>query len=107
MSNTSWTPGPWWVMKDNITVCPPKPRGQSIICRAAETYMDRTQREANARLIAAAPEMAEALEQTAAAMDALHPSAAGDMSDAEYARLWNATREQLAALLSRIRGDAT
>ena len=54
-------------MKDGVTVCPPKPRGQSIICRAAETHMDRAQREANARLIAAAPEMVEALEALASA----------------------------------------
>ena len=33
--------------------------------------------------------------QTLAAMEALHPSAAGDMSDADYARLWNATMKQL------------
>ena len=50
--------------------------------------------------------MAEALELTAAAMDALHPSAAGDMSDGDYARLWNATREQLNAILARINGEA-
>ena len=62
--------------------------------------------EADARLIAEAPAMAEALELTAAAMDALHPSAAGDMSDGDYARLWNATREQLNAILARIKGEA-
>jgi hypothetical protein len=59
----------------------------------------------NARLIAAAPEMAEALEQTAAAMDALHPSSAGDMNDGDYARLWNAARDRLEELSRRIRGD--
>lgn len=57
----SHTPGPWWVLRDGVTVAPPKPRGQTIICRAAECYMDRGQREANARLIAAAPALAEAL----------------------------------------------
>ena len=55
------TPEPWWVLGDGITVCPPKPRGQWIIRRASEVYMDRAQRAANARLIAAAPDLMEAL----------------------------------------------
>jgi chromosome segregation ATPase len=41
----------------------------------------------------------EALEQADAAMEALHPDAAGDMSDWDYSRLWNATRDALGAAL--------
>lgn len=33
--------------------------------------------------------------QALAAMQALHPSATSDLSDVEYARLWNATMEML------------
>lgn len=43
----------------------------------------------------------EALDQTLATMQALHPSSAGDMSDGDYARLWNATMEVLEALNAR------
>lgn len=57
------TPGPWWILKDGITVCPPRPRAQSIICRTAECYMDRKQREANALLIASAPDLLAALKR--------------------------------------------
>jgi hypothetical protein len=41
----------------------------------------------------------EALKQADAAMEALHPGTAGDMSDGDYARLWNATRDALGAAL--------
>jgi len=41
----------------------------------------------------------EALRAAGAAMEALHPDAAGDMSDADYARLWNATHEAIRAAL--------
>lgn len=98
-----WTPGPWVVV----------PAGQyagGVEIEASGNPLavqGRSERaKVNRRLIAEAPAMAEALEQTAAAMDALHPSSAGDMSDADYARLWNATRDALEAILARINGDA-
>ncbi len=83
----------------------PNPNGRSYHRQILEDG-DYPEKQADARLIAEAPAMAEALEQTAAAMDALHPSSAGDMSDADYARLWNATRDALEAILARINGDA-
>ena len=43
----------------------------------------------------------EALDQTLATMQALHPSSAGDMSNGDYARLWNATMAALEALNAR------
>jgi hypothetical protein len=107
MNETPWTPGPWVIQNDSdgarIEQQSDPQYGIARIIRFAGP--DRDRHEANARLIAAAPEMAEALEQTAAAMDALHPSSAGDMSDSDYARLWNAARDRLEELSRRIRGD--
>ena len=61
-----------------------------------------------AALRAEVARLREALEQAGAAMDALHPDAAGDMSDGDYARLWNATRDSVAAALAQQEaGDAT
>lgn len=118
MSATPWTPGPWIVRVAGPNNYPyaitaphvpwdKKGAIRDITRWAAISMPSSAEGQANARLIAGAPEMAEALEQTAAAMDALHPSAAGDMNDADYARLWNSTREALDAILFRIRGDAT
>lgn len=129
MSETAWTPGPWKIDWFSFTADAsdvayersegrtklkvgdplwrvPRSIGPISIDRNhwAGDHLDVS--EADARLIAEAPAMAEALELTAAAMDALHPSAAGDMSDGDYARLWNATREQLNAILARIKGKA-
>lgn len=129
MSKTAWTPGPWetdWFScrADASDVAYARSKGRTKLKVGDPLWrvprsigpisIDRNHwagghldvSEADARLIAEAPAMAEALELTAAAMDALHPSAAGDMSDGDYARLWNATREQLNAILARINGEA-
>ena len=64
MSGVKHTPGPWCVQKNGITVMPAKkPRFPLTICQAREVYGDRAQREANAHLIAAAPNLLEACEQ--------------------------------------------
>jgi len=107
MNETPWTPGPWILQR---------PIGSSygILLPDGSGYIGEVytweengaeEAQANARLIQPAPEMAEAVEQTAAAMDALHPSSAGDMKDGDYARLWNAARDRLEELSRRIRGD--
>ena len=129
MSKTAWTPGPWktdWFScrADASDVAYARSKGRTKLKVGDPLWrvprsigpisIDRNHwagahldvSEADARLIAEAPAMAEALELTAAAMDALHPSAAGDMSDGDCARLWNATREQLNAILARIKGEA-
>lgn len=129
MSEPVWTPGPWktdWFSctADASDVAYARSKGRTKLKVGDPLWrvprsigpisIDRNHwagghldvSEADARLIAEAPAMAEALELTAAAMDALHPSAAGDMSDGDYARLWNATREQLNAILARIKGEA-
>lgn len=107
MSATPWTSGPWvdiggfgWVGANGKPI-------HVARCRVGHvSAANNPEAVANGRLLLHAAEMAEALEQTAAAMDALHPPAAGDMSDADYARLWNATRDRLEELSKRIRGDA-
>lgn len=54
------TSGPWCVERNGITV---KQTGKYAmkICQAFEVFMGRKQREANAHLIAAAPDMLDAL----------------------------------------------
>ena len=60
MSNeTKWTPGPWH-SRGFPTISAGK--GKGMIAKVLERYMDRAEREANASLIAAAPELYEALE---------------------------------------------
>lgn len=110
MSAKLWTPGPWafyapasWT--DGLGYIRPLAEDGREIAHHGDADRTNAENLANARLIQHAPEMAEALEQTAAAMDALHPSAAGDMSDGDYARLWNATRDRLGELSRRIRGE--
>lgn len=56
MAETGWTPGSWVFQDDEFIVAGAWPYG-STICT-----MDEKNRKANARLIAAAPDMAEALE---------------------------------------------
>ena len=63
-------------------------------CQKAQLFEDRIHK-LRAELAAAR----EALRAAGAAMEALHPDAAGDMSDADYARLWNATHEAIRAAL--------
>jgi len=51
------SPGPWRAVGASISA-----KGTGRIGKALEIYMDRAEREANARLMAAAPELLEALE---------------------------------------------
>lgn len=53
----SYTKGPWKTSGFSISA-----KGSGHIAKALEIYMDRTTREANACLIAAAPELLEALD---------------------------------------------
>ena len=95
MSKTPWTPGPWEVL--------PLQDGRRAIYTDAESGFigdvfgweedDPEQAEANACLIAAAPEMAELLEQTMIGI--------GMGWDLDGYLL------QIKELLARIRGDAT
>lgn len=71
--STKHTPGPWRRIKYRdgktgvkVIAGEKKQYGIELICEAAEIYMDRGQREANATLISAAPEMLAELEMCAA-----------------------------------------
>lgn len=61
------SPGPWCVAKDGVTVKQRKAHAQTI-CRAREVFMNRSEREANARLIAEAPEMLRLLRDAYSAL---------------------------------------
>jgi hypothetical protein len=60
MSTVGHTPGPWYVTKNPTWMIRSKP-GKCQVGKATEVYMCRAEREANARLIALAPELLEAL----------------------------------------------
>lgn len=78
MSESKHTPGPWVV--DESTDGRSKgfirhqtEEGHSVaICRVTGTYWSHEQREANRRLIAAAPELLEALEEIVARNEIQH-----------------------------------
>ena len=60
MSNeTNWTPGPWH-SGGYPTIS--AGTGKGMVAKVLERYMDRAEREANANLIALAPELYEVLE---------------------------------------------
>ena len=65
MENTKHTPGPWVIDKDShhINI---RPEGQGYLLATIATFWAETEEnthEANARLIAAAPDLLAALEQ--------------------------------------------
>ena len=71
-NETKHTPGPWKAV--GLTVCQVPPGGREIIFGAHNTRSgDKDERQANARLIAAAPELLEALREFVSLM----PSAEG------------------------------
>lgn len=64
MTNAQHTPGPWTLGKGTVRV---RTESKTLICECYTTgnairFPSKEQREANARLISAAPEMLEALE---------------------------------------------
>lgn len=75
---SKWTPGPWGTLADDgftvIGYMPTEPDGEPsmvVISDASASLPDDTAR-ANARLIAAAPEMAELLEKASKHMAIQH-----------------------------------
>ena len=69
MSNEQkWTPGPWH-SRGYPTISAGK--GKGMVAKVLERYMDRAEREANAHLIAAAPELFDACLDLLAWHDAL------------------------------------
>lgn len=62
MSAPNTTPGPWFCVEQNKAIIR-SAAAKCEVARASEQYMDRQARVANAHLIAAAPELYEALER--------------------------------------------
>lgn len=91
----SWTPGPWVLTSSGGYVMAGYAAGGYPIARMDDLEAPHALRAANARLIAVAPEMAEALDCVMTDMQC------GDGT------MTMATAGKVAALLARIRGDAT
>lgn len=70
------TPGPWTAERDLPHNRMPRVHGgdRSLICECGNMGTEQDQWEANARLIAATPELLEALQDLLGAVDALMPS---------------------------------
>jgi hypothetical protein len=103
MSGNPWTPGPWFAQPGFLTIYNMSDGTSGLTCAVASVLVDQPgieQANANARLIAAAPEMAEALEECA---NRLKRAAIHLGSDEEFAE---AAVAKYRALLARIRGDA-
>ena len=92
---TKWTPGPWYCVEQNKTIVRSSSAKEEV-ARASHCYMNRGEREANAHLISAAPELYEALEVAEEALS--------DIADDEG---WLAPiRSQINAALSKARGES-
>jgi hypothetical protein len=75
----SHTPGPWVVHADGVLVLGAGPKRQAIVdCEtSASPNLPQAERKANARLIAAAPELLAALKSLEADMDRAGGDACG------------------------------
>jgi len=62
MKERKWTPGPWRINFDN-QVCVQVDGEYHAVCTDQFCYAPQSEQNANARLIAAAPDLYEALEQ--------------------------------------------
>lgn len=68
MSNTKYTPGPWRRIvfrnkREGFKIVAGERQCAEQVAEVTEIYMDKSRRNANAKLIAAAPELLEACEQ--------------------------------------------
>lgn len=84
---TKHTPGPWYVESDRTTVTL---AGQSVIVAPAPDRSPRAEVEANAALIAASPDMLDALDRLTEAFPELGTDAPLNGADAvdRLAELW-------------------
>lgn len=102
MNKTPWTPGPWILTPCGDILGNRNTRTDNGLVAAMCSDRKDAEGAANARLIAAAPEMAEVLEQF------VRPSAAEDgiISLGELVSRAHAFFGHAHAILARIRGDA-
>ena len=93
---SGWTPGPWVAVSANSRWIDVKHDGVSLLTVWGTNVANQETALANAKLIAAAPEMAEVLERIAA----------GKFDCAPHQRAM-AMEELARAILAHINGDAT
>jgi hypothetical protein len=86
---SEFTPGPWFFRKKNgdtdswwVTAAPPRPGHRGFV---AEAVARQEQNEANARLIAAAPDLYEALKDLRAMIIGEHGASAYENVNGEHA----------------------
>ena len=103
MSDTQYTPGPWVVADDGDGLIYVLTEDEGLVADAHDpSFIDDEVAKANARLIAAAPELVEALEKMTA-----HYVALVECGDCGF---WDANKEPeviaARAALSKARGEA-
>src|SRR5271165_2537121 len=102
------TPGPWQPMDSGLVYAPP-PKGEdeaTLICDVGEIDETTPDRVANAFLIAAAPDMLDALEaQTEAAQAVIDSWSEGDLAGA--VRMLDASLADAQAAIAKAKGGAT
>ena len=109
MTDVPWTPGPWtfyaptsWT--DGLGYIRPKLEDGREIAHHGDTLRAPAENMANARLIAEAPAMAEALEHADATFQMFRAYIEDGVTTDEFISVFNATAESIADLLARIKG---
>jgi hypothetical protein len=102
-----WTPAPWHATTSGNYVMAGYAAGGYPIARMDDLEAPHSLREGNARLVAAAPEMAEALEQAERHMVGFYRamSPAGNIGDENAFANNDPVILNIRTLLSRIRGE--
>ena len=108
MSETKFTPGPWWIDGQGIgpkSFADDQSYGITTPVAYIEEYDWPENHVANAHLIAAAPELYEALEKSAEVFRVYqaHHEYKGDEKKAERNKVY---AEQMEAVLNKARGEA-
>ena len=106
-----WTPGPWvfyapdsW--SDGLGYVRPATADGREIAHHGDSNRSSAENLANARLIAAAPEMAEALEECANELYEMLDEVRLDRGLDAIPEHWLENHNKARAILARIRGDA-
>lgn len=102
MSNTKHTPGPWERIvyktgERGFKIISGKKPWITQVAEASEIYMDRGERHANAKLIAAAPELLEALIEANRFVKALKTH----LPDGDWKDAINAGVEKMEAIIKK------
>jgi hypothetical protein len=107
MSEMKWTPGPWEVDLEGRRHIAIRPKGQGFLLasldRESFTYSGEHHAEADAALMAAAPELYATLEKASAA--ARRTAARIGDEHGIAARLWEGMADEFDAVLKNARGE--